>query len=131
MNFEVNDSAIVYFEIKNCYATEPGTYLLNIYIKRIPDSGIINHNSQITNLNIFPNPAKDYLTVQLPESNSQSQSILNIYNSIGQFISQISTDAKHSVSQFSIQTSAFSDGLYYLETTVNDKKYSNKFIINR
>ncbi len=61
-NIPVTGSGIVYFHIAPYFAGETGTYLLDIALTRISTVGI--DPAKDKNLvKIFPNPAKDYITV--------------------------------------------------------------------
>lgn len=127
MNIEVQDGGTVYFSVKNLFASETGTYLLNIYVKRLSDVGIQNLTFSIQHFNIYPNPAKDYLTIQLPASSFQPQASVRIYNSLGKMISTFNIQTK----DYILNTKDYAVGIYFLEAIVNDKKYSNKFVISR
>ncbi len=81
--------------------------------------------------NIFPNPSNDVINVEYTlEENSTSSFI--IYNSLGQKIeNQILTQSGkgfHNIS-FSATELRMSKGVYFLEMTVDDKKYLKKIVV--
>jgi hypothetical protein len=68
---------------------------------------------------IFPNPATDQFTIQLDAASELER--INIYNNLGQLV--------HSTSQMTVDTSALSSGLYYVEVITNKGKATEKLIL--
>lgn len=75
-------------------------------------------------INIYPNPASDYINIQLPTTYSLLPVSITIYNSLGKVISILST--QHS--SFSISISNLSSGLYFLKASTNDEIRIEKFV---
>jgi hypothetical protein len=89
-----------------------------------PDTLITNTqtiNIEPIKINVFPNPAKHELHIQL---GSDEVFTLSIINSIGKII--LSTDV---VQQKTISASAFSSGIYYLHFSNSTGNYFTKKII--
>jgi hypothetical protein len=77
-------------------------------------------NADDESLQVFPNPAKDHLTVRV----SERHSTVEIYTIEGEKI--LSTTADEN--QISIDVSAFPSGIYYLRMLDGDKIAARKFI---
>ncbi|MFL0352850.1 T9SS type A sorting domain-containing protein [Xanthomarina sp. GH4-25] len=75
--------------------------------------------NNVTVFNIYPNPAQNQVTIQLQEGLELNQ--VNIYNTLGQFIST----SKEKV----INTSHLSSGLYLLEIETTQGKATKQLII--
>lgn len=72
------------------------------------------------NFSIYPNPTNDFLNIISPDNKNFS---LNIFNTLGEIIysSQANSNLK-------LQTSNFSNGIYFLQVKSNNKFYTQKFI---
>ncbi len=69
---------------------------------------------------LYPNPAKDMLTVNAEfEFNS-----MNVYNSLGQVVLQKQSKNK----QEQLDVNGLSKGIYFIELLTNDKVYIHKFV---
>ncbi|WP_405569181.1 T9SS type A sorting domain-containing protein [Winogradskyella sp. Asnod2-B02-A] len=80
----------------------------------------------VTRFNMFPNPAKENVTIQLASSNFETGSV-NIYNIQGKVIlKQITLQANTSV----IDISSLESGLYFVELTIGNASTVQKLIVN-
>lgn len=90
----------------------------SIYISN-PVTSIIN--SKDARFNVHPNPASDFINIALPESIRK----LTVYNSVGlEIFSKELVDA-----QYSLNTSGFSDGFYFLQCTTTNSTFISKILI--
>ncbi|MEI7801785.1 MAG: T9SS type A sorting domain-containing protein [Bacteroidota bacterium] len=73
---------------------------------------------------IYPNPADDFLEIKNSFSGNENATV-KIFDVTGKeiFTSKISS------SNFKIQTSEFSDGIYFCQLKSNDKIFNQKFIV--
>ena len=78
-----------------------------------------------TGVNVYPNPAKSFVTVQLPQA-TIVQSIC-VLNSNGLEVLRSSVNA--SVSSYSINTEALNSGIYNVAILTSDKKIVSKIVI--
>ena len=79
------------------------------------------------NLNIYPNPAKDYLQIAFPDNTSYNSITITIYDLQGrQMRSQILKDSNEQ-----INVSNLLSGIYSVTVTANDKIFSTKLIIEK
>lgn len=86
---------------------------------------------QINSINFFPNPAKDYLSITFNSLKTSSINI-EIKDINGKIIGTESyavTKGKNIV-LINLLKYHFTQGIYFIETTINEKKYTEKFIFN-
>ncbi len=80
-------------------------------------------------INIYPNPAKNYIIIKLPVIEMDKNYNIEIYNYLGQQIQNFSlTNQDH---ETYINTSLWNDGIYFIRIRNEDTLYENKFIINK
>jgi len=96
-------------------------------IPNIISSVSVTQNRKISNVKVYPNPSSDYITVELPNNNSENRK-LTIYNSTGQLIKFIDIN-KNIVT---INGKNITSGLYFYQIqNTTDKRLmgQGKFII--
>ena len=96
-------------------------------IPNIISSVSVTQNRKIANVKVYPNPSSDYITVELPNNNSENRK-LTIYNSTGQLIKSIDIN-KNIVT---INGKNITSGLYFYKIqNTTDKRLigQGKFII--
>ena len=79
-------------------------------------------------ITIAPNPVRDELTVFIRKANVVKVAV-NIYNSVGQKVVQISNQSVNGYRIFSIPTQQLSDGIYYVAVIIDDKKQVVKKLV--
>lgn len=79
-------------------------------------------------IEVFPNPAKETLTLSIPQMSSESLSKmeLRIFNQLGQQLKQY--PQVHTIQQ--IDLSSFTSGVYYLQLSTDRELSSVKFVKN-
>lgn len=75
-------------------------------------SSIAENNKKPT-FTLYPNPASDHFTLQFPEPEPKT---INFYNASGKQVFTQKTNGNH---QFTIPTSNFKDGIYFIEVIGN------------
>jgi hypothetical protein len=81
------------------------------------------HNNHLSDLAVYPNPAKDILNVDLPDGFGPAN--LTLINGLGQTVY-----ASRSVSNsISISTDKFASGLYYLKINADGNAFTKKVVI--
>jgi hypothetical protein len=83
-------------------------------------------NPELSNLEVFPNPASRLLTIQLPEGFKHA-GLLTIYNTLGEIVMQ--KDISASGSSFAIDVSNLNQGLYFLNINSSTTNISAKLIV--
>ncbi len=76
-------------------------------------SGINGVGYSNDNLKVFPNPAGDYVYISLAVLNEASTMEINVYDQSGRKVQ--SKEFENSKSQFRVETSDLSPGIYFLE----------------
>jgi hypothetical protein len=90
-----------------------------------PETGLNNPN-QINQINIYPNPANNF--VKIAPLKSTENVYIKIFNSNG-FTTDCNTYS--SMNEININTTDFPEGLYFVQVTSSDKIYSGKFIVQK
>lgn len=80
---------------------------------------------------MYPNPAKDNLSIEIKGVKSQNNTKISIYNSMGQFICNVKVNSEERIV---IDTSNYPLGLYFVmihsENGLNvERKRATKFVV--
>ncbi len=86
----------------------------------------IENNEGSKAIELFPNPATGSLTIELQEL-IVTNATARIYNNYGEKLEHILINSNQST--FTIDIEGFKSGIYYLIVDIENKKYSNKFIV--
>jgi hypothetical protein len=89
-----------------------GRFDLFVSNNRPHSTGLNNSNEPSFAVNVFPNPSKDNITVNLT-GNIKNVQGLSLYNAMGQLISQIANP----LATTQIDLSAYPAGIYFLQVT--------------
>ena len=87
--------------------------------------GIKEIKEESNSVKVYPNPAKDFLTIDLSEI-IDKESIIKIYNSLGQIIFE---EKKAESEKIAITTSFLGKGIYFIQINEKNKVCSKKVII--
>ena len=114
----IPNSAAIYFDfndpiITNIYETE--------FVETLSIEGY-----EITSFTLFPNPAKEEVTIQLANSNSEIGKV-NIYNIQGKVILK---DIAFESNNSTIDLSNIENGLYFVELTIGNRSTVQKLIVD-
>jgi hypothetical protein len=101
-------------------------------------SNVAETNPVIKNINeeiipgliLYPNPAKDNLTVEFTSS-SEGNVKVNVYNQSAQKVMNIERYSVKGLNTFGLNTSNFGTGVYIVEITNNGQKQHQQFLISR
>jgi len=105
----LNDGGIVYFFISPKYTGATGTYKLEIYLTRNPLG--IEESSIGDRISIYPNPVKDFFTIDLSAFNGIAEEI-QLMNLLGNYTTgPIPVDHKQKVE---IAVGNLPEGIYFL-----------------
>jgi len=94
---------------------------LGVWRRPLSDFAGIKENTINDNVSIYPNPAKDILTI---ETNTNTQQRLEITNLIGQTVYTNNINNKKAT----INTSAFANGVYILKLSSDKETVVRKFV---
>jgi hypothetical protein len=127
-NFQITTGppfkAIHFANPTNGYAIEIGGY--DIFKNTTGTMLGLNEVSKKQNLTIYPNPATNQITVSLAEMPTQSFEI-EITNMLGK---KVYSQSYQPINNVSIDTKAFSKGVYFLTAIQHEKKETQKILIN-
>ncbi len=87
----------------------------------------VENNGELYVVNLFPNPATDYLYLNVTGSRIRDID-LNIYNAIGQVVKSNLLDFYPPIRDYTIDVSALSHGIYYLRISQRQEVYVVKFV---
>ena len=77
-------------------------------------------------ISVYPNPAKDNLTVKL-DNKSTSETSISLYNIIGELV--YSTTTKNSLTDVPLK--GLGEGMYFLNILTENKKYVKKIMVKK
>ncbi|HUM50358.1 MAG TPA: thiol protease/hemagglutinin PrtT [Chitinophagales bacterium] len=126
-NIAVNNGGTVIFQVSPYFAGEIGTYLLDMSISRSVVSGL-KENLNSDNITVFPNPAKDYVTIDFNKLNSTINNIV-LYTIDGQQVGFFNEIKSNEVLQIPLQNLA--NGAYLLHIDTKDGLLIKKIIIEK
>lgn len=126
-NILINNGGTIYFRTAPYFQGSIGTYLLDLYITRTASLGI-NENEFANNIKIYPNPAKDFVTVNINEFDGELSEI-NLINVQGQIIYTL--NKKNQSKIFDLKTNSFSEGIYMLQLHTSNGILTKKLIITK
>jgi len=86
----------------------------------------INKFDENTNVHVYPNPAKGYVTINLGNIDNLANAKLEIVDVFGRLIWESSNI---STSSMKINFSNFKTGTYFIEVTTNNKTFTKKLIV--
>ncbi len=126
-NIAVNNGGTVIFQVSPYFAGEIGTYLLDMSISRSVVSGL-KENLNSDNITVFPNPAKDYVTIDFNKFNSTINNIV-LYTIDGKQVGFFNEIKSNEVLQIPLQNLA--NGAYLLHIDTKDGLLIKKIIIEK
>jgi hypothetical protein len=91
-------------------------------------TGIQNIPAPASMMSIYPNPASDYVKLNYTLDKSDLVSI-NITNVLGQSVYQNETKMVSGSNSVNVDLKNFKAGVYFVNTTVGEKTYTSKFIV--
>lgn len=77
---------------------------------------------------IFPNPASDFINIQLPSSTFGNKSEITIFNSLG--VTLINEVLQKDIQYKSFDLTGFEEGVYFIRLNSKDYVYTNTFMIS-
>ena len=96
----------------------------------VSQDGILKDSEIASELVIYPNPAKDYLTAEFRNIVYGNVKI-KVYNIIGKQMMYLENTFQEGTNNFSLNTSVLINGLYILELEINGKINRQRFMISK
>ena len=78
-------------------------------------------------INLYPNPAKDYFIFEIPSMTSPSEVSVIISDIYGREVSRVKVNTAKTV----LDVRAFEAGIYFYRAEIDDIYYSGKFVVQR
>ncbi|PKL85904.1 MAG: hypothetical protein CVV22_05060 [Ignavibacteriae bacterium HGW-Ignavibacteriae-1] len=126
-DIKINNGGIVYFHVAPYFAGETGSYLLDLSINRTPTTSI--EDIEVADLiKIYPNPAKDFVTIDLNQFADQVLQI-NLLNVTGQIIS--SENVANTGKSIKLPLQGLADAVYFIEIHTSEGIISKKIIVKK
>ena len=102
-------------------------FISKLYYGTCVTTDIVERPASFEQLDILPNPAYDFLQVQLPEGVTQI-SYLSLFDATGKNVTSFITTENFTVKANNIDISHLSSGLYCLSVRAGNKFFTGKFI---
>ncbi len=80
---------------------------------------------------VYPNPAKDYINIFLPEISNQIETQFSIFDIYGREIDRFSANIESNEIHYLLNQKGFSNGMYFIKYLINNKLYTIPFVIER
>jgi hypothetical protein len=123
---KIDKGGSIIFKIAPTFVGFAGTYLLDVNIVRTPITAT-NETFVQSNIDIYPNPASQYLTIDRSKSTADIVQLL-VYNGLGQRVKTQSMNSVDTVSQLDV--SDLNNGVYFVQLfDVNHNSYTTQFLI--
>ncbi len=109
---------------------------IGCWFPKAPDSGVEEDGTtnelfaELPELSVYPNPAKEKLTVNISGNNHQLSGKFQVFNSLGQLMIQ-EERLEYFPSKFDVNLNNYTNGIYMLVFEQNGQKVSRKFIVNK
>ncbi len=81
--------------------------------------GLNDLSNDLTDINIAPNPAQDFFNVNFEYASSSSLKV-DVYNSVGQMVNEVSVATGAGTYKLTVNTSDWSTGVYYVRFQSNE-----------
>jgi hypothetical protein len=126
-NIIVNSGGTVYFRVAPYFSGDIGTYLLSMSIDRVSTLGI-EELIVSENINIYPNPARDFIIIEANDINSQIEQV-NILSVQGQIVSSIiNVDG---MKMLNIPFQNIAEGTYLLQIQTNSGFVKKQLVVTK
>jgi len=123
----LNGGGTVYFHVAPYFAGETGTYLLDMTLTRTANVGIEELEAE-NFIKVYPNPAKDFLTIDL-DGFAGKISRINLFNSQGQQV--LSVNAAGSGKQVFLPLANLVEGIYILQLQTSSGIQTKKIVVGK
>jgi hypothetical protein len=108
-----------------------GISYYNDFWEYTPDSttGVADFEFENSKVTVYPNPAKDFINISIPETENKNLEI-TIIDALGRSVYKTQYEINNTKSEIKINLSNFLNGIYFVEVTNGKEKAIKKFIKN-
>jgi hypothetical protein len=124
-NIIMNGKGTVYFHVAPYFAGQTGTYMLEMTITRTISDRIIT-NRMINEIKVFPNPAKDFVQIDLSgfRGNLIQLTLLNVHGQCA-----FTTTKLEQLKTLRIPLIGISEGIYFVQLLTDKEIQTKKLIV--
>ncbi len=126
-NITIQNGGAVIFHTASYFAGATGTYLLDMTINRTTTTGINAYSQNVDLIKVYPNPAQEFVNIDLNEFSDKVNSI-NVMNVNGQ---QISSTTVANDKTLKLPLQGLSDGFYFIQFQSEQGVLTKKIIISK
>ncbi|MCF8229361.1 MAG: T9SS type A sorting domain-containing protein, partial [Bacteroidales bacterium] len=126
-NISYNDTGIYYCQATNSLLGSMTLRRNEVHIGIDTGSNIINRSSQ-KSLRVYPNPANEKITIEIPDKNRLVD--IKIYNINGRCVSEKKLNL-YSNTKIKLATEELKPGIYLLQAKTENTGYTTKLIISK
>ena len=90
---------------------------------------ITNNNLDIE-FSVYPNPAKNQITVDFISTNNKSSNLI-ISDILGKTVKEFSINSSNGINRININLNNLNDGIYFINFSNNDIKSTKKLVITK
>lgn len=126
-NIIVNGGRTVYFHVAPYFAGQTGTYMLDMTITRTSLNGIIQKLSD-NGIQVYPNPAKDFVVIDNNEFNGKLNQI-KLINVLGESVYTANITDQNKL--FRVPLINLSNGIYLIQFETGNGTSTKKLIISK
>lgn len=98
----------------------------NVLVQDDPLLSVKNIRNENKSFSVYPSPAKDFITLNFDKQNLSNSSV-SIFNSLGESVFEQSLN--NSISNYSINTSNLSRGIYLVKFRTSNIEYSKMIVL--
>ncbi len=126
-NITIQNGGTVYFHVAPYFSGETGTYLLDMTINRTTTTGVNEYSQNADLINVYPNPAIEFVNIDLNEFSDKVNSI-SVLNVQGQ---QISSTKVSNEKTLKLPLQGLSDGVYFIQIQSTQGILTKKIFISQ
>ena len=126
-NIILNGEGTVYFKVIPFFTGQKGTYLLDLNLVRTSTTDIVENKFEDF-IQVYPNPAKDFVKIDLNEFNGLVNQI-NLIDIQGGKVSLMNNVNKASL--LNLPLNNLSNGMYFIQLQTNNRIITKKIIIEK
>lgn len=90
----------------------------------------ITYNNLDIEFSVYPNPAKNQITVDFSSTNNKSSNLI-ISDLLGKTVKEFSVNSSNGINRIDINLNNLNDGIYFINFSNNDIKSTKKLVITK
>ncbi|MES2587890.1 MAG: thiol protease/hemagglutinin PrtT [Bacteroidota bacterium] len=127
-NIVMNNGGTLYFHVAPYFSGETGTYLLDMTLDRTITTSISENKELADLIKVFPNPAKEFVTIELSEFQGEVESI-DLFNIQGIKVDTKILLEKEKILNLSLRN--YAEGVYFIRFNSKEGILTKKIIVKK